>query len=161
MVTDPVMIRKRKLQDHPSLADPEELELLVTATHFDEDLTTKPGTNEPLISVQPRVRVPHRPLRALVWMLYEVRQITDGRKYYEESKQDVRLIRDAQDKQEMEVVDSDDVSPAVWSIKIVRNDQPETSTAKPEFVSAHAKKQLTTYVSLYRIRVGKQGGTVA
>jgi len=44
MVTDPVMIRKRKFQDHPSLANPEELELLVTATHFDEDVCFAPHT---------------------------------------------------------------------------------------------------------------------
>jgi hypothetical protein len=154
MVTDPVMIRKRTFQDDPSPPDPQDLELLVTATHFDEDSPTEPHSNESLISVQPRVPVPHCPLRALVWMIYETRHITNGREFYEEAKQDVELIRDAKDKQYMEVVDADDVSPALWSIKIVRNDQPETS--KPEFLSAHAEEK-----SLPRVLVFTEYGSAS
>ncbi len=54
--------------------------------------------------MRPRVTVPHCALRARVWMLYEERRVDGGRDRYDESKQSVTLVRDAEDKQDVEIV---------------------------------------------------------
>jgi hypothetical protein len=71
------------------------------------------------ISVSPQRPVPHCPLMARVWMLYEERHINKGREFYDESKQEVSFLRYADEPRDVEVVSADDVSPAIWSIQIL------------------------------------------
>jgi hypothetical protein len=52
-------------------------------------------------------------------MLYEERHVDNGREFYDESKQDVSILRNADPPRDVEVVSADDVSPAIWSIQIV------------------------------------------
>jgi hypothetical protein len=51
-------------------------------------------------------------------MLYEQRHIEAGRKFYDESRQTVRFVRDAEQKVDVEIASADDISPAVWTLKI-------------------------------------------
>jgi hypothetical protein len=98
-------------------AKPEDdLVLLVRGTKLDE--VSEGDRGKPSIDVLPQAPVPHCPLKARVWMLYEQRHIDAGRKYYDEAKQTVSLVRDEDQKQDVEIVGADDVSPAVWSLKI-------------------------------------------
>jgi hypothetical protein len=76
------------------------------------------GQSEPPITVLPQIPVPHCALRARVWMLYEERRVDRGRESYDESKQAVTLLREAEDKEDLDVVGADEVSPAVWSLQI-------------------------------------------
>ena len=92
-------------------------------TEKDEAKQTKDEANqtkkdELAIDVKPQVPVRHCALRARVWMLYEERRVDKGHDRYDESKQSVTLVRDAEDKQDVEVMGADEVSPAVWSIKL-------------------------------------------
>jgi len=125
-LTDPEIIRSQYPGDpvqRPSDEDP--IVLLVIPSKEDGANQTKneEGANEtrPAIDVRPRVTVPHCALRAKVWMLYEERRVDGGRERYDESKQSVTLVRDAEDKQDVEIVSADEVSPAVWSIKLCKN----------------------------------------
>ncbi|MGA8712448.1 MAG: hypothetical protein WB647_05435 [Roseiarcus sp.] len=122
-VTDPEMIWKRFPRDEPlhqSAADP--IVLLVTGTHFDGDGVAERSDagNEthPTVDVLPQVPVPHCALRARVWMLYEERRVDSGRASYDESRQAVTLAHDAQDKQDVDIMAADEVSPAVWALKL-------------------------------------------
>jgi hypothetical protein len=124
-VTDPEMIWKRYPKDRPQRqADDKPIVDLVTGTHFD-------GDGDPLaddktrqaVDILPEVRVPHCALRARVWMLYEERRIDSGRDSYDESKQNVTMVHDAEDKQDVDIVSADEVSPAVWSLKLCENSQ--------------------------------------
>ncbi len=56
-------------------------------------------------------------------MLYEERHIDSGRDSYDESKQNVTMVHDAEDKQDVDIVSADEVSPAVWSLKLCENSQ--------------------------------------
>ena len=123
-VTDPDMIRRRYPYDktqHPSDDDP--IVLLVTKTHFDGDGAEdqSAGETKPAIDVLPQVPVPHCALRARVWMLYEQRHVDSGRDSYAESKQAVTLAHEAEDKQDEDIVSADEVSPAVWSLRLCEN----------------------------------------
>ena len=126
-VTDPKTIWKRYPKDpaqHQSDDDP--IVLLVTGTHFDGD--GDPAADEktrPAVDILPEVRVPHCALRARVWMLYEERHIDSGRESNDESKQSVTLVHDAEDKQDVEIVSADEVSPAAWSLKLCENSRCE------------------------------------
>jgi hypothetical protein len=73
---------------------------------------------KPSIDILPQAPVPHCPLKARVWMLYEQRHIEAERKYYDEARQTMTFIRDSDETQDVEIVSADDVSPAVWSLKI-------------------------------------------
>ena len=122
-VTDPEMIWKRFPRDEPlhqSAADP--IVLLVTGTHFDGDGVAERSDagNEthPTVDVLPQVPVPHCALRARVWMLYEERRVDSGRASYDELRQAVTLAHDAQDKQDVDIMAADEVSPAVWALKL-------------------------------------------
>lgn len=127
VVTDALTIQKRFPKDdgHKSPLD-DAVVLLVTATHLDgdglEDSQKQPADNNdqkpPPITVLPQVPVPHCALRARVWMLYEERQVDSGRDSYDESRQAVSLLRDAEDKEDLDIMSADEVSPAVWSIHI-------------------------------------------
>ncbi len=140
-VTDPETIRKRFPKD-AGRRDPndDDVVLLVTGLHVDGDAPSPAGDHEarvqldaPLVpiaaqaaptdapapfDVLPEVPVPHCPLRARVWMLYEERRVDSGVESYDESKQAVTLVRDAEDKEDLEIMGADEVSPAVWSIQI-------------------------------------------
>jgi hypothetical protein len=139
-VTDPVKIWKRFPTDG-TRHDPkdDDVLLLVTAMHVDGDTQSQKSGDEaqaqagaPLISVGgssapndapapfdvlPQVPVPHCPLWARVWMLYEERRVDKGRESYDESKQAVTLLRDAEDREDVQIMSADEVSPAVWSIQ--------------------------------------------
>src|SRR5579871_628947 len=105
-VTDPKTIWRRYPKDAAQRRpDDDPIVLLVTGTHFDGDGEPAPDDKaRPAVDILPEVRVPHCALRARVWMLYEQRHIDKGREAYEESKQDVTLIRDAEDKQDVDIV---------------------------------------------------------
>ena len=111
-------------------ATDEDLVLLVTGFHPDggslssasDVKSTKEGEKSQAnsaIDVLPLVPVPHCALKARVWTLYEKRKVEgDTNNFYDESRQDVELIRDAEDKTDVEVMSADEVSPAVWSLRI-------------------------------------------
>ena len=105
------------------------LVLLVSSAHLAEDETN------PRIAVFPQNALPHCPLKANVWMLYEVRQIEKGRQNYVEGAQQVKLIKGGYDAQSVNIVDADDIAPAVWSVKVTdaANPSPATDTS-PDLV---------------------------
>jgi hypothetical protein len=144
VVTDPWMIRKNKLaerdeernvREEKARAD-NEVRLLVTDVHLDEDGSSYLEKKQAPITVLPQAPIPHCPLKARVWMLYEQRKINLGREYYDESRQAVRLFRDVDKVREVEIVGADDVSPAVWSIQIIPKQQPAASVQTPKFLGA-------------------------
>ena len=117
------MIRKQFPSDKSSSANGgDDVVLLVTGTHFDQRAQTNSPDGQAktgdFIDVLPQAPVPHCALRARVWMLYEERRIDSGRKSYDESKQAVTLLHDAEDKQDIDIMSADEVSPAVWSLKV-------------------------------------------
>jgi hypothetical protein len=93
----------------------DDLVLLVRGVHLDDNQPLAPQQYP--LDVLPQVPVPHCALRARVWMLYEERHIDSGGDSYDESKQAVTLARDAEDKEDLDVVSADEVSPAVWSLE--------------------------------------------
>jgi hypothetical protein len=93
-----------------------DLVLLVRGTKLDE--MSDGNKEKPSIDILPQAPVPHCPLKARVWMLYEQRHIEAERKYYDEARQTMTFIRDSDETQDVEIVSADDVSPAVWSLKI-------------------------------------------
>ena len=123
-VTDAQTIRKRfPTDDSRHDGDDDDIVLLVTGTHFEGDFAPEKGQpadgadHQTTIDVLPQVPVPHCALRARVWMLYEWRQVDEGRESYDESKQKVTIMRDAEDRADVEIMNADEVSPAVWSLK--------------------------------------------
>jgi hypothetical protein len=112
-----------------------DLRLLVTAVRIAEDGLTDVGKDP--ITVMPQAPIPHCPLIARVWMLYEQHLINNGREFYDEGHQDVTFLRAAEEKRDVEMVGADDVSPAVWSIKILHGGG---KTESPEFVKAHLEE---------------------
>ena len=121
-VTDPDAIW-RKYPNEPvhRPADGDPIVLMVAGTHFNGDGAEEQSAGDekkPAIDVLPQGPVPHCALRARVWMIYEKRQVDNGRESYDESKQAVTLVHDAEDKQDVDVVSADEVSPAVWSLKL-------------------------------------------
>jgi hypothetical protein len=113
----------RTHKDNPSVASADDdLVLLVKGFHLDDE-GQQHGSP---IDVLPQVPVPHCALRARVWMLYEGRAVKDGgAKFYDEAQQDVTLFRDAQDKEDLDIMSADEVSPAVWSLEKCENGQCE------------------------------------
>jgi hypothetical protein len=69
------------------------------------------------ITVHPQDVLPHCPLIAEVWMMYEQKKVTAGGDHYLEGLQTVKLTQDGEVKQTVEIVPADDIAPAVWSIK--------------------------------------------
>jgi hypothetical protein len=146
VVTDPRNIRKlAPREDEDALnarvekfRSDDEIRLWVTRVHLEEDGVFNQKNKQLPMTVLPQAPIPHCPLMARVWMLYEQRLINTGREYYDESRQTVTLLRDADEKKDVEVVSADDVSPAVWSIQIVPK-QPEAQKpgSNPTFLGAH------------------------
>ena len=96
----------------------------------------------PAIDVLPQVPVPHCALKARVWMLYGERQVEDGtNNFYDESPEDVQLIRAGEDKADVEVMSADEVSPAVWSLRICDTSQCENEPQK--FLQAMARGRVS------------------
>lgn len=118
VVTDASTIRQTALgrTDSPPSRRENDLVLLVRSTKLDD--APDVDKNKLSIDVLPQAVVPHCPLKAKVWMLYEQRHIEAGRKYYDEAKQTVSFIRNKDQDQYVDIVGADDVSPAVWSLKI-------------------------------------------
>ena len=129
-VTDPDMIYRQYPGDHAARPPGDPIVLLVT--HFDQDAGDKQSEGDPpkapkhAIDVLPQEPVPHCSLRARVWMLYEERKVQSGREFYAESKQSVWLKHDAEDKQDVEIMSADEVSPAMWSLKLCQCAVPGT-----------------------------------
>ena len=93
--------------------------LLVTDTHLDGGVDPPGDSKKQLpVTILPQVPVPHCALRARVWMLYEERRIDRGRDAYDESRQTVTLLRVAEDKEDLDIMSADEVSPSVWSIHL-------------------------------------------
>ena len=126
MLTDPQMIWcdkphgsceprpiARPSQDLSNGAQPDDKLVLFVSSFHPVD-----GEADPRIAVLPQNPLPHCPLNANVWMLYEKRTITKGRQNYVEGLQEVELIRDGYDAGKVEIVAADDIAPAVWSIKV-------------------------------------------
>lgn len=131
---DAVEARAAKVKEHEA-RESDELRLLVTGVHIAEDSDSDKAKDP--ITVMPEAPIPHCPLIARIWMLYEQRLINNGRQFYDEGHQDVTFLRAAEEKRDVEMVAADDVSPAVWSIKILHG---EGKTAGPEFVKAHIEE---------------------
>jgi hypothetical protein len=94
------------------------------------------ANGQPYIDMLPQAPVPHCSLRARVWMLYAERQVDWGdNKYFDEARQEVTLRRDAVPQEDLEVVNADEVSPAVWSLQICIKGNCET-TQQSEFLTA-------------------------
>ena len=143
-ITDPQQIRKRFPDDRLSSDPPkDDLVLLVTVLHADGDTNAdeehapgSSGHSHSPFDVLPQVPVPHCPLLARVWMLYEERKVEEGNESYDESKQTVTLLQDAEDKEDVPIVTADEASPAVWSLQIcdqkcdANNRTPLTATVK-------------------------------
>jgi hypothetical protein len=126
VVTDPATIRKSFPTDQKSFsADQVNAEitdkvvLQVTATHLQEEEAGAGEAVDP-ITYSPQAWPPHCPLLARVWMLYQERQIQgDDWKYYAEAQQKVSLRREVESPKDVELLGADDVSPAVWHLKII------------------------------------------
>jgi hypothetical protein len=119
VVTDPATIRKTHPKDQAKEVPVDNVVLLVKSTHLEDGASELDLTNGASIKVSPLAALPHCPLLARVWMLYEQRHIDSGREYYDESQQTVSLFRDVDEQKDVEIVSADDVSPAVWSIQIL------------------------------------------
>lgn len=117
-VTDPETIRGETI----GASEERNLVLIGANPHLSSG-TTLLKPEEASIEVRPQQMLPHCPLKARIWMLYEVRQITDKtRQNYDEGAQDVALTRDAQEQIRAAVVPADDVSPGVWRIRLANGD---------------------------------------
>ncbi len=133
VATDPQMIWKRYPDDkEAALRQSSREPIVLLVTRFDGDGIDKASAgdnSEPAmddkpklaIEILPQTPVPHCALRARVWMLYEERRVERGREHYDEAMQDVTLWHDAEDKQDVEVMSSDEVSPAVWSLRLCQD----------------------------------------
>jgi hypothetical protein len=128
VVTDPrrILYRAPKEKD-PIQPTGAHVVLLVVDTNLDDGLlgaTSEQAPTKvlPSIKVLPQAPLPHCPLLARVWMLYQKREIVSGRESYDEGQQNVSLTNDVDLPQDIEIVSADDVSPAAWSIQILPRD---------------------------------------
>jgi hypothetical protein len=139
VVTDALTIQKRYPSDNTHLQPiGNDIVLLVTGTHLDEDVIPGQDDKKELpITVLPQVPVPHCALRARIWMLYEERRVDGGRDSYDESRQAVTLLRDAEGKEDLDIMSADDVAPAVWSIQIC--DRPKCDGTDKKFLRASVR----------------------
>jgi hypothetical protein len=115
-----------------------ELVLVVTEAHL-YDGAVELDAAKATMTAFPQAQLPHCALLAKVWMLYEWREISDGREHYEESRHSVTLHREAEVQENVEIVPADDVSPAVWSIQILSPGPPGPSPLR--FLRAHVGPQ--------------------
>jgi hypothetical protein len=125
VVTDPKTIWRQYPKEQIQRSPDGPIVLLITGTHADEEASGEqsPGKKTKPIDVLPQVPVPHCALRARAWMLYEERRVDKGHEFYDEAKQSVTLVRDAEDKQDLDIMSADEVSPAVWSLSLLSCDE--------------------------------------
>lgn len=126
IVTDPTLIRATPRERHPAQRG-ENVALFVSSVHLSDGgqhLTDETGAE---VTVLPQNVLPHCPLTARVWMLYEYRKIVAGSEHHTEGLQIVELDRSGEDVQDVEIVPADDIAPAVWSINYQQNGQPLTA----------------------------------
>jgi hypothetical protein len=133
VVTDPTMIFggmvDREQADDRVQETENELVLLVTQVNAEEGAPGS-GKAKDAIAVLPQPLVPHCPLTAKVWMLYEERKIDTGHDRYSEGQQRVTLLRGYDNKKPAVIVPADEVSPAVWSIQFTPEKfQPEAGNS--------------------------------
>jgi hypothetical protein len=126
ILTDPSIIWCRSAEENkqkrckptaPAAAnqgtDPDDkLVLVVSNVHLAD------GEKDPRIDALPQSVLPHCPLKANVRMLYEMRNIANGRENLLEGSQQVALSQDADSADTVDIVPADDIAPAVWSIKV-------------------------------------------
>jgi len=129
MLTTPALIKRTFPQGDPPVGNEgaqsdDSLLLLVSNTNLDDDVNAT-------IDAEPYSPPPHCALWARVWTIYEIRHVTGGASYFDESRQDVALVQDAEEKHDVEIVPADDVSPAVWSINIIKHDHDGKTTSGP------------------------------
>jgi hypothetical protein len=130
LTTDPTLIHKQTLGDETAYEDKGDIALIVTEAHLADD------QSQSSIKVLPQVPLPHCPLRAQIWALYEQRHIDAGREYYDEARHQVTFRREADLHHEVTVMSADEVSPTVWKIQIVeRNEQASNFGGKRQFLS--------------------------
>jgi hypothetical protein len=133
VVTDPTIIQRRypREADKPPIGD--DVVLQVTGTHLEDENGDELNKDNASITMMPQAPVPHCALRVRIWMLYEERQINEGAEYYEEARQAVSFLRDADTPRDVDFINPDDVSPAVWSIQVVDKDKSVTKVLGAHF----------------------------
>ena len=124
ILTDPVNIKKRWPSERRGETQGDGVVLVVTATDLEAPYP-EPDSFKPSITALPQVPLPHCALRARIWMLHERREIKQGAEFYDESRQVVSLVHDADPPRDVVMVPADDVSPAVWAVQILPN-EPES-----------------------------------
>jgi hypothetical protein len=137
VLTDPEKINRRYPGEKSVGVKDDNVSLVVSKT-FLQDASGKDAGDKARLEYAPQLLLPHCSLRARVWMLYGQRNIVGGREFYSESDQTVRIIRDYDKPRDVEIVRADDVAPAVWSLRIVENDDGPRSTSKKEARFIHA-----------------------
>jgi hypothetical protein len=123
ILTDHTMI-KRPTPSWPD--DPPDSDALVASEPAlvvtDEHLTNEQGDFLPpkqaFLTVLPQEVLPHCPLLARVWMIYENRHVEAGGGHIPEGEQRVSLTEDSEGGKQVEIVGADDISPYVWSIAV-------------------------------------------
>ncbi len=136
VVTDPATIYGRKADSRVQETE-KELVLLVTQVNADAPGS---GKAKDAIAVLPQPLVPHCPLTANVWMLYEERKIDTGHDHYSEGQQRVTLLRRYDKSKHAVMVPADEVSPAVWSIQIMPDAEKTNPSESVKFVHANVDK---------------------
>jgi hypothetical protein len=115
----------------------EDVVLLVAGFRAYDEPAALGGAPESAINVLPQVPVPHCPLKARVWMLFNERRVDDAKDSYIEGDQSVTFLHAAVDKTDVEVMSADEVSPAVWSLRICDTSQCDAEPLK--FLKASGK----------------------
>ena len=135
ILTGPETIRKTTLEDANVPKPAPKLVLRVIDAHL-TDGTKYVDRDSARITVLPEEALPHCPLKARVWMLYERRVITSGEEHYMDGQQEVELVKDGEPVHDVEIVPADDVAPAVWSIRALENEN-ETLQATTDHGEMH------------------------
>ena len=129
MLTNPNMIQTTANDTHVQapIDDPDRLALVVDQARLSDGVQYL-NDDDASITVHPQDLLPHCPLIADVWMIYEIRQAKNGADHALEGLQTVELVRNGELRQKVEIVPADDIAPAVWSIKR-RTNQPSLEQA--------------------------------
>lgn len=99
-----------------TIDDRDRTAFVVDATHLTDGVQYL-GDDKANITLHSQEVLPHCPLIADVWMMYEVKKLVTGGYHHLEGLQNVKLIQDGEIKQKVEIVPADDIAPAVWSIR--------------------------------------------
>ena len=121
MLTDPQAIRRLDLGGAAATVDDSDIpSLVVDEAHLTDGVKYLHDQDGQII-VHPQDVLPHCPLIANVWMIYEMRKVENGASHYLEGLQTVSLVQDGALRQQVEIVRADDMAPSVWSIKRKKN----------------------------------------